>query len=314
MNGASRHSSLQHLADKDLARRSVASGLVYLTLYIIFIVFTPYANDHLTIAVLAGMMIFVAAALRTWLLVQFNTIYKHNPDTWLAGFISVFFIAGIALQGQSSTAAEATDSEAARADLEYGEEINETCAACHGEFGEGMPDGDYPRLAGLPRGYIAKQLRDFKTRARLNIPMLPYTSERELPETDLVSVAAYLEQIELPSKLPPIDEDNFDAFARLQQGKRVINIARLDGDIQAGEQLYQKECSSCHARDGYGKPAKRIPPLAGQHSSYLRRQFQKYRSGKRLHDDDPDDKALFEEISELQAHDVLSYLSTLDDG
>jgi cytochrome c553 len=230
-------------------------------------------------------------------------------------FISAtLIIAGIALQGRFSMAAEPSDSGAVRVDLEYGEEINETCAACHGEFGEGMPDGEYPRLAGLPRGYIAKQLRDFKTRARLNIPMLPYTSERELPEEDLVSVAAYLEQIALPSRLPPIDEDNFDAFARLQQSKRVINIARLDGNIQAGERLYHKDCSSCHARDGYGKPAKQIPPLAGQHSEYLRRQFQKFRSGERLHDDDPDDKELFEAISEGQTHNLLSYLSILDDG
>ena len=233
----------------------------------------------------------------------------------LSGIATVFFIAGLVLPaGQSGTAAEATDIKTDMVDLEYGQEINETCAACHGEFGEGMPDGEYPRLAGLPQGYIAKQLRDFKTRARLNIPMLPYTSERELPEEDLVSVSAYLEQIELPSKLPPIDEDNFDAFSRLQQSKRVINIARLDGNIQAGEQLYQKECSSCHARDGYGKPARLIPPLAGQHSAYLRRQFQKYRSGKRLHDDDADDKELFEEISEAQEHDMLSYLSILDDS
>jgi len=232
----------------------------------------------------------------------------------LSGIATVFFIAGIVLHGQSGMAAEPTDGEAVSIDLGYGQEINETCAACHGEFGEGMPDGEYPRLAGLPQGYIAKQLRDFKTRVRLNIPMLPYTSERELPEEDLVSVAAYLEQIELPTRLPPIDEDNFDAFARLQQSKRVINIARLDGNIQAGEQLYQQECGSCHARDGYGKPARQIPPLAGQHSAYLRRQFRKFRSGKRLHDDDPDDKALFEEISEAQAHDMLSYLSTLDDG
>jgi cytochrome c553 len=232
----------------------------------------------------------------------------------LSGIATVFFIAGIALQGQSGTAAEPANGKAAGVDLEYGQEINGTCAGCHGEFGEGTPDGEYPRLAGLPEGYIAKQLRDFKSRARLNIPMLPYTSERELPEEDLVSVAAYLEQIELPTRLPPIDEDNFDAFARLQQSKRVINIARLDGNVQAGEQLYRKECSSCHARDGYGKAAKQIPPLAGQHSAYLQRQLQKFRSGERLHDDDPDDKELFEAISEVQAHDMLSYLSILDDG
>ena len=37
-------------------------------------------------------------------------------------------------------------------DLELGEEINEVCASCHGEFGQGGKGGEYPRLAGLPPG------------------------------------------------------------------------------------------------------------------------------------------------------------------
>jgi len=199
-------------------------------------------------------------------------------------------------------------------DLELGEEINETCAACHGEFGEGKPDGEYPRLAGLPRSYIAKQLRDFKSRARLNIPMLPYATERELPEEDLLSVAAYLEQIALPSKLPPIDKEDFDAFARLQQSKRVVNIALLDGNVSAGARLYRRECSTCHAEDGYGKATELVPPLAGQHSEYLRRQLDKFRDGERLHADDPTDQNVFAKIGDGEIHDILTYLSTLDDG
>jgi len=82
--------------------------------------------------------------------------------------------------------------EAPAADLELGEEINETCAGCHGEYGQGSIDGEYPRLAGLTADYLARQLRNFKQRKRLNIPMLPYTNDRELPEEDLVSIAAYL--------------------------------------------------------------------------------------------------------------------------
>jgi len=96
MNDTLHHTSLQQLADEDLARRSQASGLVYPTLYVIIIIFTRYANDHLTIAVLAGMTIFVATALRTWLTLKLNTIYKHNPGAWLAGFISfTLLLAGV---------------------------------------------------------------------------------------------------------------------------------------------------------------------------------------------------------------------------
>jgi len=83
-----------------------------------------------------------------------------------------------------------TEAATAELDMDYAEEINETCAGCHGEFGEGTIDGEYPRLAGLDADYIAQQLRHFKTRDRLNIPMTPYTTERELPDEDVVLIAA----------------------------------------------------------------------------------------------------------------------------
>ncbi len=207
-----------------------------------------------------------------------------------------------------------TKAETEELDVDYAEEINETCAACHGEYGEGKPDGEYPRLAGLPKKYIAKQLRDFKSRARLNIPMLPYATERELPEEDLLTIAAYLESIKLPNKLQPIDETKeFDALARLESSKLVVNIAKLDGNIPAGERLYQKECATCHGKKGYGKPAQLIPPLSGQHSEYLHRQIKKFRRGERLHDSDPGDQQIFQQFSEGEIYNILSYLSVQDD-
>ncbi len=77
-------------------------------------------------------------------------------------------------------------------DLEKGKEINGTCAACHGEFGQGGKKGEYPRIGGQRAGYIEDQLRSFRSRTRINIPMFPYTQERELPDEDIKAVAAYL--------------------------------------------------------------------------------------------------------------------------
>ena len=201
-------------------------------------------------------------------------------------------------------------------DLDYGEEINETCAACHGEYGEGKPDGEYPRLAGLPKAYIAKQLNDFKSRVRLNIPMIPYANERELPGNDIFTIAAYLENIKLPTKLQPVEVDDkeFSALGRLQDSKLVVNIARMKGNIEAGKRFYDRECGGCHGKDGYGKPAKLIPQLAGQHSEYLRRQIEKFRKAKRLHDNDAEDQKIFQQISDAEIYDVLSYMSVLDDN
>jgi cytochrome c553 len=197
-------------------------------------------------------------------------------------------------------------------DLDLGEEINETCAGCHGEYGQGSNDGEYPRLAGLTDVYIARQLRLFKQRKRINIPMLPYTSERELPEEDLVSIAAYLASIELPTKLPPINEAEFDALARLQASKKVVNIGTYPGDAEAGRRFYKKECASCHGRDGYGDDKQGIPQLAGQYSAYLLKQVEDIRAGERFHDD-PDDAEIFREYTDAGIAAMLAYLATLDD-
>ncbi|MEN8206330.1 MAG: c-type cytochrome [Pseudomonadota bacterium] len=205
------------------------------------------------------------------------------------------------------------EGEAPAIDLELGEEINETCAGCHGEYGQGSIDGEYPRLAGLTAGYIARQLRNFKQRKRINIPMLPYTNERELPEEDLVSIAAYLASIELPTKLPPINEAEFDALARLQASKKVVNIAIYPGDVEAGRKFYKKECASCHGRDGYGDNSKHIPQLAGQYSLYLLKQVENIRKAERFHDD-ADDAEIFREYSDDEIAAMLAYLATLDDG
>jgi cytochrome c-type protein NapC len=197
-------------------------------------------------------------------------------------------------------------------DLDYGEEINETCAGCHGEFGEGTADGEYPRLAGLDSRYLARQLRHFKSRERINIPMFPYATERELPEEDVRNIAAYLASIQLPTKLAPIDEARFDAYERLQASKRVLNIARYPGNVATGQMVYNKECAGCHGKNARGNSGQVIPPLVGQHSQYLLRQVARFRKGERLHDK-PRDADIFKAFSDTEIGDILAWLSTLDD-
>ena len=221
---------------------------------------------------------------------------------------TVFFLLGLIFCAATRAAGEAP-----AIDLELGEEINETCAGCHGEFGQGSIDGEYPRLAGMAAEYIARQLRNFKQRERINIPMLPYTNDRELPEEDLVSIAAYLASIQLPTKLPPINEAEFDALARLQASKKVVNIAIYPGDVEAGRKFYKQECASCHGKDGYGDDNKHIPQLAGQYSLYLLKQVENIRKAERFHDE-ADDAGIFREYTDAEIAAMLAYLATLDDG
>ena len=203
---------------------------------------------------------------------------------------------------------------AAPADLDNGEEINEVCAGCHGEFGEGGKDGEYPRLAGLPASYMEKQLHLFRDRKRPNLPMLEYIDERQFPDQEITDISAYLENIELVTQLPPVtSSSDFDAYERMMMTKKLLNIARLEGDIKAGKKLYKRECRSCHGRKAEGKSDKGIPMLAGQYSQYLNRQFELYRKKLRIHEQDDPDNQLLSSLSQQQLDELLAYLSILDD-
>jgi len=160
-------------------------------------------------------------------------------------------------------------------------DIMRTCAACHGETGAGGGGGVYPRLAGLNAEYLAKQLGLFKTRARENIPMIPYATERELPERDVLDIARYLSEIRLETK-PPADLPK-DGFARLEAMKKVLQIPREPGDAETARPIYAAECAPCHGRNGEGRLAR--PRLAGQHIKYLKVQVENFLAGKRAHDD-----------------------------
>ena len=83
-------------------------------------------------------------------------------------------------------------------DLEIGEEINELCAGCHGEFGQGGKQGEYPRLAGQPYQFLVDQLVLFRERKRPNLAMIEYVDERQMPDEDIQDISAFLAQVDLP--------------------------------------------------------------------------------------------------------------------
>jgi len=198
------------------------------------------------------------------------------------------------------------------ADLRNGKEINEICAACHGEFGQGGKQGEYPRLAGQPAGFIAEQLRLFRSRSRQNMPMLPHTEQRELPDGDIEDISAYLAQIQLPTRLPPA-EQGMDGLERLLQTKMILNIPRAEGNSAAGEKIYHKECRSCHGAHGLGNAEKAVPMLTGQYTAYLWRQVDKYIAKARIHDPDSPDDELLAAFNQEELRDIFAYLSIADD-
>lgn len=199
------------------------------------------------------------------------------------------------------------------ADLRNGRDINEVCAGCHGEFAQGGKEGEYPRLAGMPAAFIERQMHLFRDRKRTNPAMIEYVDERQTPDDEIRDIAAYMARIELPTRLPPIDETQYDPLERLLLARKTLNIPRAEGDVEKGERSYKRECRSCHGSEGWGDHGHAVPPLAGQYTNYLWRQVEKYRKGSRIHDpDDPSDR-LLKQFTDEELRDMFAYLSVVDD-
>jgi cytochrome c553 len=211
---------------------------------------------------------------------------------WLLTVISLLAGAGVPAHAQN---------------LERGKEINATCAGCHGEFGQGGKKGEYPRLAGQRKAHQVEQLLAFRNRTRVNLPMFPYTRERELSDADIEDVSAYLAQVELPTQWPEFKATD-DALTRLSLTEKVMIIPRAPGDLDKGRALYDKECASCHADNGMGRG--KSPRLVGQYTSYLKKQMDAFVRGDRPHDE-PGLKGILNTVSEQDQLDVLAYLTLI---
>lgn len=203
-----------------------------------------------------------------------------------------------------------------------GKDIYGPCAACHGDLAQGGKRGEYPRLAGQRPGYIEYTLRKFRSRERLNIPMFPYTQERELPDADIKAVATYIAGIELSTRMPDFKPTD-DALTRLEAMQNVMIFPKLDGDLANGSKLYKEECAYCHGADGRGKT--RFPMLVGQYTNYLQKQIDAYLKGERPHDavDDEEEEdskpqktkkvGVLNRLAEKDIKDILAHITRLQD-
>jgi len=214
-----------------------------------------------------------------------------------ARFCAVFYALALCLPGLEANAA----------DTERAPELMGVCATCHGDFGQGGSRGEYPRLAGQSEKYLAKQLTSFRERKRINIPMFPYTEERELSDEDVRAITGYLSAIKLPTT-PPTFKGDEDALTRLQMMEKVMIVPRVEGDIVNGGKIYQKNCASCHAKDGRGRGS--FPMLVGQYSNYLQKQVNSYLKGERPHDEE-DSRGILAELKDTDIRDILAYLTSI---
>ncbi|TMM45647.1 c-type cytochrome [Colwellia ponticola] len=169
------------------------------------------------------------------------------------------------------------------ADADAGKAKSGTCSACHGVNGVSASPM-FPNLAGQNDVYIIKQLKDFKSGARINATMAPMAAN--LSETDMADLAAYFSS--LPSAIEQAAASNSAGTSSSAVPAAAGNVdivtstpaaALYAGNVAAG-QTKAAACAACHGEDG-NSLIPMYPSLAGQSANYIAKQLADFKSGNR---------------------------------
>ncbi|HKZ74890.1 MAG TPA: c-type cytochrome, partial [Steroidobacteraceae bacterium] len=133
--------------------------------------------------------------------------------------------------GEGESRAELRSALGRTPDFRHGEQLYETCAACHGSNGGGVSDGSVPAIAGQHYRVIVKQLVDFRHDRRWDIRMEHFTDRHRLPgPQDLADLAAYVSVMQ-----------------------RTNHPGTSDPELlRRGAQVYFAGCATCHGPTGEG--------------------------------------------------------------
>jgi len=142
------------------------------------------------------------------------------------------------------------------------------CTTCHGVHGEGTPgSGYFPRLAGKPAAYLARQMQDFQNGLRKYAPM-EYTV-RQLSPAYMREIAEYFSAQQVPYSRSPVPAVS---AATLQRGDQLVGKGDPARKIPA--------CASCHGSQLTGvEPS--TPGLVGLPYDYLSAQLDSWRTHTR---------------------------------
>ncbi len=173
-----------------------------------------------------------------------------------------------------------------------------TCAACHGQQGEGLQALNAPKLAGQGAWYLKRQLLNYKSGARGAHEDDTYGKQMAPMATMLVDEAAI---------------DNVIAHIRSFDDNAAP--ATIDGDVAKGQKLY-RVCAYCHSKTGGGVQALNAPRMAGMSDWYLKRQLENFQ--QEIRGQHPTDFYGFQMSlmartlhDEQAVNDLIAYINTL---
>lgn len=174
----------------------------------------------------------------------------------------------------------------------------ETCALCHGLDGNSAMS-KFPKLAGQPASYIAKQLHDFRSGARDNDGGQMEAIVTEINEEQIGQVAEYFSRLQRSAGKGGAETTSKRAEALFVNGDPAANIAA---------------CGSCHSHQSGNALSGIGPHLNGQHEDYLAKQLRDFRSGERKNDTTGTMQAIASALSVAEIDELAAYLSGLPPG
>ena len=139
-----------------------------------------------------------------------------------------------------------------------------TCAACHGNKGEGNPTLNAPAIAGQDAAYLTRQLQNFRSGRRGAHKSDPFGAQMRVLAKALGDDAAVASVATYVAGLP-----------------KTVSATPARGDLHNGNNLYQGKCGACHGSAAEGNAALKSPRLAGLDAAYIRSQFAHFRDGVR---------------------------------
>lgn len=178
-------------------------------------------------------------------------------------------------------------------DPEAGKAASAVCAACHGSDGKAL-QAEYPNLAGQNAKYIAKQLADYKSDARVNAIMKGMVAA--LSEQNMADLAAYFAALPAVAGVSNDDES-------LTLGKNIYRGGITAANVAA--------CIGCHGPTGNGNPAAAYPALSGQNASYVINALNSFRSGQRANDPNSMMRGIAHRLSDTEIAAVANYVQGL---
>jgi cytochrome c553 len=142
------------------------------------------------------------------------------------------------------------------------------CTACHGEHGQGTPEsGFFPRLAGKPAGYLARQVHNFQDGLRKYAPM-EYTV-RGLSPAYVREIAEYFAAQQVPYERSPVPRLS---ASMLERGQTLATRGDPSRKIPA--------CAACHGTQLTGVEPD-VPGLVGLPYDYISAQLGSWRTHTR---------------------------------